>query len=94
MRLEALVSQLPELELMMKTYISTIIFTFVNAPLLHHPVSEVISGRIPCLCLKDLQIPVLGKTNVQSKCPPSENFKINTNNQQRHYVKTLTGQKK
>lgn len=31
MRLEALVSQLPELELMMKTYISTT-FTFVNAP--------------------------------------------------------------
>lgn len=85
MWLEALVSQLPELELMMKTYISTIIFTFVNAPLLHHPVSEVTSGRIPSLCLKDLQIPVLWKTecfshrNVQGNCHPSENFKINTN---------------
>lgn len=79
MWLEVLVSQLPELELMMKTYIGTIIFTFVNTLLLHHPVSEVTSGRIPVLCLKDLQIPVLWKTTAQGKCHPSENFKINTN---------------
>lgn len=73
--LETLVFQHPELELMMKTYITLIAFISVNTTIFHHPTSEAyLSDRIPVLCLKE---------SVKSKCPgasrhPSENFKIPT----------------
>lgn len=50
----SIVFQHPELELMMKTYITVIAFIFVNTTILHHPISEAyLSGRIPVLCLKE-----------------------------------------